>query len=232
MRVAARSAATAATTLIVLVLAACGGDSTACYLLDMAGSTRAIQADYIDHLSHALEREMNEGNAVRVLLVRGDPRTESVPLEGSFAGLTGLEKQPARMQERTRLMAAIDGQIADIEAGVLMPTNGSAIVAGLDILTAKGCEAGVTALTDGLETVAFSAYKDPIENPAERRRLASALTGSNGELAGLEGLRIAFPYGGVVLPGTGLSAERTRALEPVWVAIVRAAGGRVTWRAS
>jgi len=213
-----------------LALASCGGgrEPTACYLLDWGGSTRAIQSDYMDAFVDATERDMREGNAVRLLLVRGDPRTESVVLTATFAGLDSLEQQGERLQRRGRLLSRLESQIDDVEAGVGANTPGSAITAGIDVLGAGDCDAGLTAFTDGLETDAFSVYRDDITTAQGRRQLAQALDGDQA-LGDLTDVMVAMPFGGIVPTGSTLPDERKRALKALWEEVVKTAGGTLTW---
>lgn len=222
--------ATSLVAVTALGLASCGDqhEPTACYLLDWGGSTRSLQADYMDAFVDATDRDMREGHALRVLLVRGDPRTESLVLTTTFAGLDSLEQQGKRLQRRGRLLSQLEGQIDDIQAGVGANTPGSAIAAGMSIVSAGGCEAGLTAYTDGLETDAFSVYRDDITTGEGRRQMAQSLDDDNA-FGNLTDVTVAMPFGGIVPTGSTLPEPRKRALRPLWEELVRTAGGKLAW---
>jgi len=196
--------------------------------LDWGGSTRAIQADYMDGFVDATDRDMREGHAVRVLLVRGDPRTESVVLTATFAGLGGLEKQGDRRQRRGSLLSRLESQIEDVDAGIGATTPGSAIAAGIGVLNSGDCDAGLTAFTDGLETDAFSVYRDDITTAEGRHHVAQALEHDQA-LGDLTNVTVAMPFGGIVPTGSTLPDERKRALKALWEEVVKTVGGRLTW---
>ena len=211
----------------LLALAACGPEPlTSCYLLDVSGSGRATQATYQSDLEAGVSSDATQGRNVRVLVVRGDPDTEGLVLKRSFAGLQEFEQQGTLHQRLSSLLADLDGQVLDTEAGTANGTSGSAIVAGMRVLArGGGCSGGLTAYTDGLERQAFSVYSAPITGPAGRKEIAERLARA-GALPDLrDGVRVHMPYGGYVASGSKLAPERKLALHALWDALVGAAGG-------